>query len=313
MSQFSETEKLCFNCLSNTHMINTCKFKRHCQVDNCQKRHHTLLHSEEMLVPNSPDQIDSNINNIFERKTLSQTYLQIVLVTLTNSRRDMEVHTNALLDTGSDTTLIRKDIADKLKLNGIRRTMNMSNAVTNTRMISSQIVNFIITSQTNKCDCFNIDDAHVMNKLNIRHNKIDEIVMSKYEHLHDISLPKPNIGDITVLIGSDHPELLLHGEFKKGKPRDPVAVKRKLGWMLMGGKRQLGNRSQCNYLSEDNISESLERFWQIDTYGTLPEFNPDILPPEQKRGLHILESTTVIKDNKFEVGLLWKKDNIILP
>ena len=26
-----------------------------------------------------------------------------------------------------------------------------------------------------------------------------------------------------------------------------------------------------------------------------------------------LESTTVIKDNKFEVGLLWKKDNIILP
>ena len=107
-------------------MINTCKFKRHCQVDNCQKRHHTLLHSEEMLVPNSPDQIDSNINNIFERKTLSQTYLQIVLVTLTNSKRDIEVHTNVLLDTGSDTTLIRKDIADKLKLNGIRRTMNMS-------------------------------------------------------------------------------------------------------------------------------------------------------------------------------------------
>ena len=143
-----------------------------------------------MLVPNSPDQIDSNINNIFERKTLSQTYLQIILVTLTNSRRDIEVHTNVLLDTGSDTTLIRKDIADKLKLNGIRRTMNISNAVTNTRMISSQIVNFIITSQTNKCDCFNIDDAHVMNKLNIPYNKIDEIVMSKYEHLHDISLPK---------------------------------------------------------------------------------------------------------------------------
>ena len=294
-------------------MINTCKFKRHCQVDNCQKRHHTLLHSEEMLVPSSPDQIDSNINNIFERKTLSQTYLQIILVTLTNSKRDIEVHTNALLDTGSDTTLIRKDIADKLKLNGIRRTMNISNAVTNTRKISSQVVNFIITSQTNKCDCFNIDDARVMNKLNIPNNKIDEVVISKYEHLHDISLPKPNKSNITVLIGSDHPELLLHQEFKKEKPGDPVAVKTKLGWMLMGGKRQLGNRSQCNYLSEDNISESLERFWQIDTYGTLPKFNPDILPPEQKRGLHILESTTVIKDNKFEVGLLWKKDNIILP
>ena len=50
--------------------------------------------------------------------------------------------------------------------------------------------------------------------------------------------------------------------------------------MLMEGKRQLGNKSQCNYLSEDNISESLEKFWKIDTYGTIPKFNPDILPPE---------------------------------
>ena len=34
---------------------------------------------------------------------------------------------------------------------------------------------------------------------------------------------------------------------------------------------------------------------------------------QNKRALHILESTTAIKDKKFEVGLLWKKDNIILP
>ena len=60
-----------------------------------------------MPVPNSTDQIDSNINNI-EREILSQTSLQIVPVTLTNSRIDIEVHTNMLLDTSSDTTLIRK-------------------------------------------------------------------------------------------------------------------------------------------------------------------------------------------------------------
>ena len=112
------------------------------------------------------------------------------------------------------------------------------------------VVNFIITSQTNKCHCFDIDDARVMNKT---------------------------------------------------------------GLDTLGGKRELGNISQCNYLSEDNISEILEKFWQIDTCGTLPKFNPDILPPEQKTALHILQSTTVIKDNIFEVGLLWKKDNIILP
>ena len=78
------------------------------------------------------------------------------------------------------------------------------------------------------------------------------------------------------MIGSDHPELLVHQEFKIEKPENPVAIKTKMGWMLMGGKRQLVNRVQYNYLTEDNISENLQKFGEIDTYGTLHKFNPDI-------------------------------------
>ena len=81
--------------------------------------------------------------------------------------------------------------------------------------------------------------------------------------------------------------------------------------MLIGGKQQLVNKYQCNYFSEDNISENLQKFCQIDIYGTLPKFNPVILPTEQKRALHILESTAVIKDKKFEVNFCGKKGNII--
>ena len=112
-----QKKKIPLNCLSNTHMINICKSKKHCQVDNWPKRHHTLLHSKKMSVRNSADHIDSNINRVIEIKILSQTYLHIIHVTLTNSRRDIEVHTNALLDTGWDTSLIRNDIAEKLKFN----------------------------------------------------------------------------------------------------------------------------------------------------------------------------------------------------
>ena len=36
--------KLCFNCLSNSHRINNCNSKVFCRVDNCQRRHHMLLH-----------------------------------------------------------------------------------------------------------------------------------------------------------------------------------------------------------------------------------------------------------------------------
>ena len=122
-----------------------------------------IIYQQEMPVPDIQDQVDGNINKIIEKEILSQTYLQINPVILTNSRRDIKVHNNIFLDTGSDTTLVRKDIADKLKLTGIR-TMNISNAVRNTRKISSQVLNFIITPQTNKCDCFQIDDACLMSK-----------------------------------------------------------------------------------------------------------------------------------------------------
>lgn len=48
--------------------------------------------------------------------------------------------------------------------------------------------------------------------------------------------PKPYRGDVTVLIGSDQPELVLIQQFKIGMHGEPVAVKAKLGLVLMGGK-----------------------------------------------------------------------------
>ena len=176
-------------------------------------KHKVLLYSKEMPVPNSPDQVDSSFDKIIEKEIQPQTYFKIVPVTLTNNRIDIEVHTNALSDTGSDTTLIHKDIVGKLT--GIRRALDISNSVTDGGEISSRVVNFIVTPQNNKLDCFDIDDARVMSKLNIPNNKIDEVVMNKYEHLHDISLPKLNRSDVKVLIGSEYPELLPHQELKK--------------------------------------------------------------------------------------------------
>ena len=68
--------------------------------------------------------------------------------------------------------------------------------------------------------------------------------------------------------------MLLHQEFQIGTPGDPVVVKIKLSWILMSGKQQLVNKWPYNYLSKDKNSEILEILWQIDTYGTLPKFNP---------------------------------------
>ena len=111
-------KKLCFNCLLNTHLINKCKSKTSCKIDCCKKRHHTILHPPNPPATNPPatnittDTEVHNQNVMYQYRT-NRAYLQIVPVKLMN--KDIVVETNALLDTGSDTTLFRSDIATKLQ------------------------------------------------------------------------------------------------------------------------------------------------------------------------------------------------------
>ena len=92
----------------------------------------------------------------------------------------------------------------------------------------------------------------------------------------------------------------------------PLAVRTKLGSVVMGRKRENSQVNSCNHISKDILSEKLENFWQIDTYGTLPKLNSTLLPPSQKRALNSLETTTVFQNDRFEIGLLWKKENTVL-
>ena len=102
-------------CLSKGHQLNDCKSDFRCRKDNCNRKHHTLLHQELKAG-------DLTINNCNKDRDIDNTtYLQIIPVTIHNNTNSVKQW--ALLDTGSDATLISEEIADKLKLKGeIRNT-----------------------------------------------------------------------------------------------------------------------------------------------------------------------------------------------
>ena len=54
--------------------------------------------------------------------------------------------------------------------------------------------------------------------------------------------------DVTLLIGTDQGNLLLHRDFCQGQNGDPTAVKTTLGWVFMGGSKGEGENSSCNYI-----------------------------------------------------------------
>ena len=41
---------------------------------------------------------------------------------------------------------------------------------------------------------------------------------------------------------------------------------------------------------------------------TLPKMTPELLPPKEKRSLEIQQKTKIIKNNRIETGLLWKRE-----
>ena len=91
-------KKLCFNCLSNTHLINKCSSKISCKIDGCKKRHHTILHPPKPPVTNLPainitTGTEVHSQNVIDQYRTNRAYLQIVPVKFMN--KGIVVETNA--------------------------------------------------------------------------------------------------------------------------------------------------------------------------------------------------------------------------
>ena len=83
-------------------------------------------------------------------------------------------------------------------------------------------------------------------------------------------------------------------------------------------KQELSSDQEKNCHSFDKqsietLSNDLKQFWDVESYGTLPQHHPLSLTPEGNHSLNILETTTSLKNGHFEVGLLWREENPQLP
>ena len=77
--------------------------------------------------------------------------------------------TNALLDSGADSTLIRQDIAKQLDLHGSSRNLEIHNAFLKSKTAESKLVNFSVPSNDH-AEKIDIKNAWTVKNLNIRHH-----------------------------------------------------------------------------------------------------------------------------------------------
>ena len=192
-----------------------------CRIDGCRKRHHMLLHETRKVIASqsiAEKEIAQN-NSIQTTAIQSKTYLQVLPVIL--SYDSYSVRTNALLDCGADSTLVREDISKILQLKGKQKPLKIQNAFLDSGQTESKLVNFTISSNHHP------QKIHITKAWSIPNFSIPQTSCStqelqeRYQHLQGIDIPSISSSDITVLIGADMPQLLIHEEYKAGKENEP--------------------------------------------------------------------------------------------
>ena len=123
-----------------------------------------------------------------------------------------------------------------------------------------------------------------------------------------MNLPNIEPTDVTLVIGVDFPELVLHEKHIAGKSGEPYAIKTKLGWVLMGGsKSNLKNAIESNNMSTSFINP--EHYWSVENYGPISKNDPIMMSKDEKQAMSILQTSAVLKNQRYEIPLLWKEDH----
>ena len=99
--RYIKEQKLCWNCLSNKHVVKQCKSKFSYSKHSCKNRHHTLIHEE---IDNQKEESLSNNRVTYQKPSKENAFLQVIPVFASNG--ETCVQTAFLVDSGLDTKLV---------------------------------------------------------------------------------------------------------------------------------------------------------------------------------------------------------------
>ena len=267
--------KLCNKCLSAGHFAKSCPrvhFK--CQVPECGKEHHTLMHrpvktdhelkkkekcnakcdgeqqlklqsgettvrvSEETGAGNDTcskgKETNDHVTSAVTGVGNTRVCLGVVPVEVQAMNGETVIETYALLDNGSEANLCHKQLAQRLNLKGEKSKFTLT-GMTGSKEIDSELVNITVKS-LDETVTIQLSNVKTVEQMPVSASCIPRNEdSSKWSHLQDVSLREIETKEVMLLIGlRDQPSLFVPLEHRISKPDEPVAVKYSLGWTVMG-------------------------------------------------------------------------------
>ena len=262
--------KRCWRC-ARPHVAAKCTLNRDCNT--CKRRHLQILCDINKKSDTSSYHVNSSANTLYldRPSRTGHVLLKLVKVTLRNGNHTLE--TFALLDDGSERTILLQAAARRLQLDGEPENLALRTVRQGVEVLQGATVSFEVSSASASSGEFHIKHAFTADRLALsEHTHPVHSLQRKYKHL--CGLPLTSMHHVTplLLIGSDHNHLISPiAPVRFGPSGAPAAVKTCLGWTLQGPTRDIDlplSTAKCFHISLapqfTELYQNVERLWQLD-------------------------------------------------
>ncbi|XP_058448825.1 uncharacterized protein LOC131428801 [Malaya genurostris] len=310
--------KACFNCCNYAnHRLKTCLFKKRCEVKGCTGKHHTLIHqnSENSILVSEKKEKGAEKVHYHEEK--GKVLYQIIPVTLKNN--DKQVDVLAFLDPGSSTTLILEEVARQLGISGKQKPLTLS-WTNGEEQVDKGSEEISVRIKGYKGKTYLLEKVRTLKEMSLPTQSIRKKQLVKsYPYLSDVEFSDYGNEKPKLLIGLPHSNIMRAIDTRSGRFNEPIAQKTKIGWVIYG--TQMDDRKQNNFLmminndetsEEKSMKEMMRSYFSTEEFGVMVPSKP-LMSKQDERALQIMKDTINYTNGQYEIGLLWKEDNVSLP
>lgn len=241
---------------------------------------------------------------------------KVVPVRVSAAGGSKQVETYAFLDSGSDTTLCLRELVDELGVDCEPCNFTIATVNHEGREIGHQVRLDIeaLDGETK----FTVDNVLTTKSLPIaaRHFASNQ-ELKRWPHLSGISIPEIDEKKVTILIGSDRPDITDNdSEKRRGPEGQPYAVKTPLGWTVYG---PMGENSDdgvhVNFIRsehEETLSRQLENLYNAE-FGDSLSSSEQKLSVEDQRAKKIMEESAKLVNGHYQFKLPFRYNPLRLP
>ena len=214
----------------------------------------------------------------------------------------------AMIDSGSNTTLLSKNAAERLGIIGTATHLTMNLAGGEKRSETSEIIEITVASTTEE-DIRKTLEVYTIKRPCSAAKTISKGTIEHFSHLKPVA-NKLHLsgGSIDLLIGTNFVDAFVDIHTLSGEPGEPIAKRNCFGWYVLG---QINSPSiQCVQVGTVSTEDDIKKLIYQDTLGVKPTelctCSENVL--RENKFVKSLSDSTTLVDGRIQVRMPWNEN-----